>query len=182
MMKNQNSDRNQAILDSAEKFIRQGGFNAVSFRDIAEDIGIKSSSVHYHFPKKTDLGKAVVARYAQRFIDNLGSPGEERETPGTRIERLGKAYLSALEEDDTICLGCILGAESAGLPEEIQEAVGSFFEAVLNWTETALANSEGPSAAPTHIIGALQGAMVLSIATKKPDALKETIRRLVMSV
>ncbi|MCG8493604.1 MAG: TetR/AcrR family transcriptional regulator [Sneathiellales bacterium] len=182
MMKNQNSDRSDTILDSAEKFIRKGGFNAVSFRDIADDIGIKSSSVHYHFPKKTDLGKAVIDRYAKRFLESLGSPEEKKETPQTRINRLGKAYLAALEEDDAICLGCILGAESAGLPGDVQEAVGSFFDGVLRWTSSALAGSKGPSASATHIIGALQGAMVLSVATKKPDALKETIRRLQMSV
>lgn len=42
------------ILDVAEARIRMDGFHAVSFNDIATELGIKSASVHDHFPKKED--------------------------------------------------------------------------------------------------------------------------------
>ena len=32
--------------------MRRGGFHGFSFRDLAADVGIKSASVHYHFPIK----------------------------------------------------------------------------------------------------------------------------------
>ena len=41
-----------AIMDAAERRMRIGGFNGFSFREIAADVGVKSSSVHYHFPTK----------------------------------------------------------------------------------------------------------------------------------
>ena len=47
------------ILDIAERRMRQTGYNAVSYRDIAAEMGIKSASLHYHFPKKADLGAAL---------------------------------------------------------------------------------------------------------------------------
>ena len=43
-----------AIMDAAERRMRIGGFNGFSFREIAADVGVKSSSVHYHFPTKGD--------------------------------------------------------------------------------------------------------------------------------
>ena len=52
----------EEILEVAERHMRAGGFDAVSFRDIAAEVGIKSASVHYHFPQKADLGAAVVQR------------------------------------------------------------------------------------------------------------------------
>jgi TetR/AcrR family transcriptional regulator, transcriptional repressor for nem operon len=50
----------EAIMDAAELRMRGGGFNGFSFREIADDVGIKSSSVHYHFPTKEKLAAAVV--------------------------------------------------------------------------------------------------------------------------
>lgn len=178
----QKQDRVDAILQVAENHIRRGGFNAVSFRDIANEVGIKSSSVHYHFPHKHDLGRSVVERYSERFCGILGFPSDPKETPAARITRLGNAYYQTLIQDDAICLGCVLGAETAGLPEEVQSAVSAFFEKIVAWTKDALENSDGPAADPHYIIGALQGAMVLSITLNDPDKLKDTAERLVRSV
>jgi TetR/AcrR family transcriptional repressor of nem operon len=59
------------ILDAAEKRVRGAGFSAMSFRDLASDVGIKSASVHYHFPTKPDLGEALVDRYTSQFKEHL---------------------------------------------------------------------------------------------------------------
>ena len=37
-----------------------------SFRELAADVGVKSSSVHYHFPTKEALAAAVIRRWAER--------------------------------------------------------------------------------------------------------------------
>jgi TetR/AcrR family transcriptional repressor of nem operon len=58
------SDVKAAIMDAAERRMQQGGFGGFSFREIAADVGIKSSSVHYHFPTKEDLAAAVIHRWA----------------------------------------------------------------------------------------------------------------------
>ena len=47
------------IMDAAERRMRIGGFNGFSFREIAADAGVKSSSVHYHFPTKEKLAAPV---------------------------------------------------------------------------------------------------------------------------
>ena len=51
--------------------IRQGGYHGFSFRNIADAVGIKSSSVHYHFETKEKLGIATTKRYADNFIQRL---------------------------------------------------------------------------------------------------------------
>ena len=58
------------IMDTAEGFIVQGGYNAFSFRDIAEAVGIKSASVHYHYPTKADLVSAVMVRSPKPLQNN----------------------------------------------------------------------------------------------------------------
>ena len=59
------SDVKTAIMDAAERRMQLGGFGGFSFREIAADVGIKSSSVHYHFPTKDDLAAAVIRRWAE---------------------------------------------------------------------------------------------------------------------
>ena len=61
----------EKIMDIAESQVRAGGYNSFSFREISQEIGIKSASIHYHFPTKTDLGVAIASRYTTRFAEQL---------------------------------------------------------------------------------------------------------------
>ncbi len=102
--------RADEILDFAEREMRKNGFDAVSFRDIANAIGIKSASVHYHFPTKADLSAGVTSRYAQRFLDALGPPDAPGEAAKSRLQRLGDAYVAAYRMDSSTCLCSVLGS------------------------------------------------------------------------
>jgi TetR/AcrR family transcriptional repressor of nem operon len=59
------------LLDAAQELAQTRGYNAFSYRDLAERVGIRSASIHHHFPSKADLGRALVARYRDRFSDGL---------------------------------------------------------------------------------------------------------------
>ena len=59
------SDIKTAIMDAAERRMQLGGFGGFSFRELAADVGVKSSSVHYHFPTKEALAAAVIRRCAE---------------------------------------------------------------------------------------------------------------------
>jgi TetR/AcrR family transcriptional repressor of nem operon len=175
------------ILDAAELRMRRGGYDAVSFRDLAADVGIKSASVHYHFPQKTDLGAAVVERYTERMLEALGRPDDPAETVDDRLTRLCDVYRHAAVDKGLICLCCVLGSQSLDLPPPVAGAVGRFFEGLLQWTETALGAPAAGSAPagldpadldPADIVGSLQGAMVLAIATGRPELFETTRRRL----
>lgn len=164
-METSRNDTVERILDVAEGRMRSGGYAAVSFRDIAADVGIKSASVHYHFPQKADLGEAVVRRYAARLADFLGRPDDPAETPSARLARLCSAYRHALLQEGKTCLCCVLGAELQDLPEGVAAAVRAFFEAVLGWLQLALAEAGPAAPPPALVVSALQGAMIVAGAT-----------------
>ncbi|MEO1328336.1 MAG: TetR/AcrR family transcriptional regulator [Pseudomonadota bacterium] len=161
--------RTDEILDVAEARVRKGGFDAVSFRDIAEAVGIRSASVHYHFPQKSDLGRAMVARYAERFLEGLGAPDNPDESAGARLSRLSEAYRGALRAEGTSCLCAVLGSVSSELPPSVGAEVAAFYERLLGWTETALGSV--PEADARLVIGQLQGAMTLAVALATPEIL-----------
>jgi TetR/AcrR family transcriptional repressor of nem operon len=48
----------ERLMDLAEARIRQAGYRGFSFRDLAAEIGIKSASVHHHFPTKAGMAAA----------------------------------------------------------------------------------------------------------------------------
>jgi len=160
------STKANEIMDVAEAHMRKGGFDAASFRDLASAVGVKSASVHYHFPQKSDLGRAVVARYRSRIEEALGDAANDRTTI-TKLKLLFSVYSTALNSGDSVCLCCMLGAESRYLPTDVAAEVSLFFKSMTDWTRTALtANLPKAKAAAlaAHIISALQGAMVLSVA------------------
>ncbi len=170
------------IIEAAERHMRRGGFDVVRFRDLASEVGVKSSTVHYYFPQKVDLGEAVVRRYTDHFLASLAAADDPSETINARIERLCAAYRSAVLDDGLVCLCCVLGAEALHLPNPVAVAVSAFFSSLLSWTDTALetkgnhANERNLSAA--QIIASLQGAMILALATERPDLFSETADRI----
>ena len=171
------SSRANQILDHAEREMRKGGPDAVSFRDIATAIGIKSASVHYHFPTKPDLTSAVVKRYAARFIEALGDPSDPTETPRKRLKRLVDAYIEAYEADASTCLCAVLGSVATTLPDQTQTEIALFFKALEDWTARAMEGGTAPFSAKL-VVSLLQGAMITTLATHDAAAMEETRRLL----
>ncbi|MEP2990219.1 MAG: TetR/AcrR family transcriptional regulator [Parasphingorhabdus sp.] len=164
--------KREEILDIAERGYRTGGFSGISYRDIAAELGIKSASIHYHFPHKEDLGKAVVERYADNFIDSLGAPDSNNDVISDRVTRLANAYRNAFADAKASCLCAVLGSVSPQLPSKVQKAVRVFFDRLLDWTQKA---TEKPS---PELIAMLQGAMILSVATDDPNHLDQVISKI----
>jgi len=159
------NDTTAQLLDAAEYRMRRGGYNSVSFRDLASDTNIKSSSVHYHFPKKEDLGIALIDRYAARFFDALMLASRQAKTPKEKLSAFRAVYRDALYKDKAVCLCGLLGAEMAGLPSTLADGVKAFFEANIKWVSDALpadlAKSERYKRAST-LVAAHQGAMMMA--------------------
>ncbi len=119
------SEISNSIMDAAEKHIRKAGFNGFSFREIAEDVGIKSSSVHYHFPTKENLAAAVIRRYAADVSDHLDEMFLSERDP---IRLWTTAFRTTIHSAEKMCPCSVLGATAYDPPEEVAVAVKEFFK------------------------------------------------------
>jgi len=144
-------DTVEKLLDATERRIRRNGYHAVSFRDLADELGIKSASVHYHFRRKEDLGKAVVERYSKRFFEALDNAPDP-------LVAYCDVFEHALKDDEAICLCGVLGAETRGLPEDVSAEVKRFFEDNLTW----LTNHLGDANKAAMTLSALEGGMLIA--------------------
>jgi TetR/AcrR family transcriptional regulator, transcriptional repressor for nem operon len=153
-----------AILSSAEARMRRGGFHGFSFRDLAADVGIKSASVHYHFPTKADLGVSLMRSYQEQMLAAFGDAEDDR-TLADKLGAVRDAYRRKLSKAG-ICLCGILAAEHAGLPEPVGEALKDYLVACRNWLISAFAGSRAgePEKRALVFSSALQGGLLMSHA------------------
>jgi len=119
------SDMKTAIMDAAERRIQLGGFGGFSFREIAADVGIKSASVHYHFPTKDDLAAAVIRRWAEHTSEVVD---EELKKDPDPVRAWTRAFRGTAYSDAHMCPCTVLGAASQHLPEQVAKEVKSFFK------------------------------------------------------
>jgi TetR/AcrR family transcriptional repressor of nem operon len=164
---------NQRIMESAQRLIQLCGYNGFSYRDIGAEVGIRSASIHYHFPTKADLGKAVAERYTRRFIDRLSAAEAEGIDAYALLERYASLFREALVQDGRMCLCGILGAEISSLPAEVAGEARRFIEAntewLLNVIEPATQRGEietpgSPDAEARLLFASLEGALIYSKA------------------
>jgi len=59
-MKNENNNTKQKIQQTALDLFSQKGYSAVSIRDIAKVVGIKESTIYYHFKNKQDIFQTLL--------------------------------------------------------------------------------------------------------------------------
>lgn len=172
------SDKKEQIIQSAIKMIRTGGYNAFSFREIADDVGIKSSSVHHYFRRKENLAIAVAESYRDSFFEQLGNPNETKSSPKEKFQHYSNVFIEAFQKSGKACLCGMLSHESPGLPGIVIAEVNNFIDRNIDWLIKAYSSDEPTDQdAETFAIltySALEGAM--AVATVKGDVnwLKKT--------
>lgn len=133
------TDTREQIMATARKMVQARGYNALSFRDLAESVGVKSASVHYHFPTKGDLGAALARRYTEDGMAWLGALLAEGIGYRACLARYVALFRTALEDDNRMCLCGIMAAESEDLPDAVRAEVAGFTNANVDWLTRLLA-------------------------------------------
>lgn len=140
------TDKRTQIEDEAITAIKRGGLGSVSFRTLADAVGVKSASVHYHFPTKADLAQTVVRRYSEDFEARLAEIRGEAPDLAGRLARFADLFDHQGEARE-VCLCGMLGAEVENLDEATRRALGSFFATAERWLTTVFEEQDGNAAA-----------------------------------
>jgi TetR/AcrR family transcriptional repressor of nem operon len=164
------ADSAQKILDIAEQLAQTCGFNGFSYADIAERLGVTKAGLHYHFPSKAELGRALVERYHRGFARRLDDIARQVTTAPERLRRYVEIYGQVLR-NDRMCLCGMFAAEYATLPAPMQGALRRFFDLSEAWLTSVLKEGlrsrtlklrEPPRERARLLLSALEGAMLVS--------------------
>lgn len=174
------------ILDVAERLVQVRGYNAFSYADVAEALGIQKASLHHHYSTKADLGLALVERYRRTFLDALCRIETEKTNALERLEQYVDLYRTVLRRG-RMCMCGMLAADVATLPKAMRAGITGFFEENEAWLLRVLEAGrdrgeirlEGPSGSmATLLVSSLEGAMFVVRANGKLDQFDEVVERL----
>ncbi|GAB5387929.1 MAG: hypothetical protein Alpg2KO_08970 [Alphaproteobacteria bacterium] len=163
--------KREQILDVAERMARSGGYDGFSFRQIADQVGIKGASVVYHFPTKQALGEAIAQRYTQRFFAAIGAVDQD-DAP---IDRFIRVFRHALKVDGQMCLCGLLGAEINALPAPVAAEARNFFNLSVAWLEKAYASATAPRDSALSLLALLEGALIVAQSLDDPEAFERIL-------
>ena len=172
--------KKQALLKAAESKVRKGGYSNFSFRELATDVGIKSASVHYHFPTKADLGAELARQYTETFLGALGDPEALVSEGKDPIDTYVDLFRQALIKDEKMCLCGLLGAETDCLPDKVRAETKQFFERNLAWLERAhklhkKVDQKEAQLLAIKTVSLLEGAMMISKAIDNNDLFNQAV-------
>jgi TetR/AcrR family transcriptional repressor of nem operon len=181
----QRSETAEQILDLAETLIQTRGYSAFSYQDIADKLGIRKASIHYHFASKTDLGIAVVDRYVTRFGTALDAiAADESKSSMAMLDFYVQPYVGYAKTPDRICLCGALAGEILALPPEFRSRVAGFFRTHQLWLAEILKRGATrgefrlatPAAKQARLMfAALQGALLVERTTGEASELRDVI-------
>ena len=132
-------DTKTALLDSAERAARAKGIDGFSYADLAEDVGIRKASIHYHFPTKADLSVAMMRRYADTFLTVCKGIEATNATGAARLSALIDQYRDAIGNGRSLCLCVSLSGTRDSLPSETIDAIRSFRARMTDWLRDSFA-------------------------------------------
>lgn len=176
----------RAILDVAEQLAQTRGYNGFSYADIAAALGVTKAGLHYHFPSKAELGRALIVRYHAAFGEALDAIDQKVAKPLEKLRRYVGLY-DAVMRNDRMCLCGMLAAEYVTLPAPMQEELKLFFNMNERWLTAALLDGrrsgsfsfkESANERARVLLGALEGTMLIARSYDDPRRFQAGAKRL----
>ena len=184
------SDTAAQLLDEAQGLIMARGYNAFSYKDLAAAVGIRTASIHYHFPTKGDLGVALMQRYVAGLDGALERIDRGSRSASAKIKAFVKLYAET-ESAGAICLCGSLASDIETLPPELQEVVHDYLARSEKWLAGVIAAGidEGelryagrPADAAATLLSSLQGGLILSRARSARTSTLTTVQRVFLEL
>ena len=177
------ADRRRALVDAAFQSLATDGFEGLRMRGIAAAVGLNIATVHYHFPTKEDLVRAVVEHAQARFAASIPDVGPP-------VERL-REYLAGVRrmfvaEPDLCQVLTEIGLRAYRDPAiaEILRANDEHWFAVLRALlrdgvdDGSLAPDLDPDATAALVMTTLKGACLPSVRAAGPAQLSSVFDQL----
>lgn len=124
-----------SLLDAAETLARTRGFDAFSYGDLAEIVGISKASIHHHFPTKADLALSLVTRYRENLALALSRISTDDSTGGAQLGSYLSMYKSEMHGGAQLCLCISFSVRQSNVNAQVTHQINRFQAESLAWLE-----------------------------------------------
>lgn len=158
------------LVAAAMRRIQTVGVAAFTFREVGDEVGITTASMHHHFRHRDDLVAEVARTYRAQFAELLAEIGTDR-----AIERLSR-YAALFEETAAADRMCLCGATLAAwstVGVSTRAEVDGFVDDQIDWLTAEIGRgvADGDfrhdldaAATAETVFAALEGALLLDRA------------------
>ncbi|MEM6161318.1 TetR/AcrR family transcriptional regulator [Erwinia sp. P6884] len=155
------------ILQATRLTAQAHGYTGINIRSLADEVGIKSASIYYHFSSKAELGAAVAQRYWEDTARDLQALREAEADALGSLNRYPQIFRRSLESQNRLCMGSFMSAEYDDLPEPVKREMQKFADVNIAWLSTQLqeagiVGSEDSEKRARAIFSAIAGAQLMA--------------------
>jgi TetR/AcrR family transcriptional repressor of nem operon len=127
------SNTRDQIIDQAFQLMLQRGLHGFSYRDISEPLGVKNAAIHYHFPNKMDLIKALIDENHQLLRRSTSEFMAYGGPAMPQLEGLFAYTMNQCQCGRPICMVGALAIDYDELNDDIKNANDRFMQDSVNW-------------------------------------------------
>ena len=158
------------LIEIATDTVQKSGINALTMRELGNAVGIKSSSVMYHFKSKDGLMYELVSSYSEGFTLYLENLTKKYSDPQTRLHKFIDIFEDVLK-DGKFCLCGMLASQNENLDILTRDKTREFFAVSEVWVEETLTKEQNDVLLAKVIISSLEVAMLLDKLDEKTQRL-----------
>lgn len=82
------SERKKEIITIAAKLFKEKGYNAVSMRDLAQELGIKAASLYNHISSKQEILSLIILEVAESFTQHMEETFPQKMSVRKKLEEI----------------------------------------------------------------------------------------------
>lgn len=175
------ADKRARLVAAARRVLHEQGVEATTIADIAAAAGVPLGNVYYYFKTKDALLTAVLADYDASYLVLRELIGRHR-SPQARLKALVGVWASAKER--VALYGCPLGSLCSELGKrptsDVTDAAGDVMQTLVEIAEAEFRElgRKDARALALRLVGAYEGAALLSNSLRDPQILVKEARRL----
>jgi AcrR family transcriptional regulator len=177
------------ILRTGESLFRKQGYSGTGLKELSAAAPAPWGSIYHFFPQgKEQLGVEVLAYATELYAEGIAGAFKRFNDPAAAVDAIFRAEVKILEESDyrNGCPAAAVTTDAASTSEPLRLACASTFQRWLDAYARGFRESGAPkaeaSALASFVLSALEGAILLSRASKSPTALRQAakyVRRVV---
>ncbi len=175
--------RRQELVLAAFKRVAEAGFEGLRTRDVAGEVGVNIATLHYYYPTKEALIRAVVGHAMGLFrttFDSHGSPGEQLAAHFRGVRRLSRDSPELFAVMGELAQRSARDPAIASIFKEMNDTWHATLRTLLRHAQAAGVVDAGldPDATAALVTASFRGLFMLPANTSSPQRIDQSLMQL----